>query len=139
MLKITGSTKIVTASSTVPVSNKFVPSVYRVVQLMLTSYDKSVAKDGALLHRAAELVGVASAGPVTLPTKFKRWTVLRSPFKHKTAQESFEQRIHRRFVTIEGEKQDVNRFIRFARAFAGQGVGVHYRIQNVEPLENYYR
>jgi hypothetical protein len=65
--------------------------------------------------------------------------VLRSPFKHKASQESFEQRIHRRFITIEGDKGDVNRFVRFAMAFSSPTVGIHYRTRSIEPIENYYR
>jgi len=40
------------------------------------------------------------AGPVPLPTRVRRFTVLRGPFKHKDSREHFEIRTHNRLVDI---------------------------------------
>src|SRR5437763_5222355 len=40
------------------------------------------------------------SGPLPLPTKRKLITVPISPHKHKTAQEQFERKIHRRLIEI---------------------------------------
>ena len=39
-------------------------------------------------------------GPVPLPTETHRYTVIRSPHKHKDSREHFEMRIHKRLVDI---------------------------------------
>ncbi|MEM0011533.1 MAG: 30S ribosomal protein S10, partial [Candidatus Bathyarchaeia archaeon] len=37
---------------------------------------------------------------IPLPTKIKRWCVIRSPFIDKTSMEHFEMRIHKRLIDI---------------------------------------
>ena len=39
-------------------------------------------------------------GPITLPTRIKKYTVNRSPFVFKTSREQFEMRTHIRFIDI---------------------------------------
>ncbi|MGC8465822.1 MAG: 30S ribosomal protein S10 [Acidimicrobiales bacterium] len=39
-------------------------------------------------------------GPVPLPTEIHRYTVIRSPHKHKDSREHFEMRIHKRMLDI---------------------------------------
>ncbi len=40
------------------------------------------------------------AGPIPLPTEFKKYTVNRSAFVYKNAREQFEMRIHKRLIDI---------------------------------------
>jgi len=40
------------------------------------------------------------AGPVPLPTKIEKFTVLKSTFVHKDAREQFEMRTHTRLIDI---------------------------------------
>ena len=40
------------------------------------------------------------AGPVPLPTRIERYTVLRSPFIDKKSREQFEVRTHKRLIDI---------------------------------------
>ena len=40
------------------------------------------------------------AGPVPLPTKMEKFTVLRSTFVHKDSREQFEMRTHSRLIDI---------------------------------------
>lgn len=39
-------------------------------------------------------------GPVPMPTRIKKYTVLRSSFVYKNAREQFEMRVHKRVVDI---------------------------------------
>ncbi|MGX7592332.1 30S ribosomal protein S10 [Candidatus Karelsulcia muelleri] len=39
-------------------------------------------------------------GPITLPTKKKIYTILRSPHVHKKSREQFKLYIHKRFVVV---------------------------------------
>lgn len=49
---------------------------------------------------AATRTGALVSGPVPLPTRIRRFTVLRSPHINKDSREYFEQRIHKRLVDI---------------------------------------
>ena len=40
------------------------------------------------------------AGPIPLPTKINKYTVLKSPFVNKKAREQFEMRTHKRLIDI---------------------------------------
>lgn len=52
---------------------------------------------------AAKLMGLTlSRGPATLEPKYDRWTVLSSPFVHKTARTQFERREHCQVMKFEG-------------------------------------
>jgi small subunit ribosomal protein S10 len=44
--------------------------------------------------------GSKVAGPVPLPTRINRFTVLKSPFVHKKSREQFEMRTHKRLIDI---------------------------------------
>ena len=60
----------------------------------------------ALVPPAKEIVDHAKrtnakvAGPVPLPTRVERYTVLRSPFIDKKSREQFEIRTHKRIIDI---------------------------------------
>lgn len=49
---------------------------------------------------AATRTGAMVSGPVPLPTKVRRFTVLRSPHISKDSREYFLQRVHKRLVDI---------------------------------------
>jgi len=48
----------------------------------------------------AKRTGAMVVGPVPLPTKVERYTVLRSPHVDKKSREQFEIRIHKRLLDI---------------------------------------
>jgi len=60
----------------------------------------------ALDGSAAEIVdharrtGARVCGPVPLPTRIERYTVLRSPHVNKKSREQFEMRTHKRIIDI---------------------------------------
>ena len=49
---------------------------------------------------ALERTGATVTGPIPLPTRIKRHTVIRSPFIDKDSQEHFEIRTHKRLIDI---------------------------------------
>ncbi len=49
---------------------------------------------------AVERTNAKFVGPIPLPTKIRRWTVLRSPHVDKKSMETFELRIHKRLIHI---------------------------------------
>ena len=58
--------------------------------------DESVKK----IVETAEKNGARIAGPIPLPTKISRFTVLRSPHVNKKSREQFEMRVHKRLLDI---------------------------------------
>ena len=53
-----------------------------------------------LRNYLAERTGAVVAGPVPLPTRIERFTVIRGPFIDKDSREHFEMRIHKRLLDI---------------------------------------
>ena len=58
--------------------------------------DQSVAK----IVETAKDSGARVSGPIPLPTRIERYTVLRSPFIDKKSREQFEIRTHKRLIDI---------------------------------------
>jgi|SRR6056297_1743081 len=58
--------------------------------------DTSVEK----IVETAKKNGAKVAGPIPLPTKTSRFTVLRSPHVNKTSREQFEMKEHKRLLDI---------------------------------------
>jgi len=50
--------------------------------------------------QTVENAGAKVAGPVPLPTRVNKFTVLRSPHVNKKAREQFEMRTHKRLIDI---------------------------------------
>jgi small subunit ribosomal protein S10 len=71
---------------------------------------------------AASSLGIPASKVVSLPTKRRLWTVLRSPFVHKKSQENFERKTHKR--AIKADPEVVHRWITYLRANAMPGVGL---------------
>ena len=71
------------------------------IRVKLKSYDHRVldATREQLLDTALR-TGAKIVGPIPLPTKTSRITVLRSPFIEKNIQESFELKTHKRIIDI---------------------------------------
>ena len=49
---------------------------------------------------AVERTGAVVSGPVLLPTRIQKFSVIRSPFIDKDSQEQFEIRTHKRLIDI---------------------------------------
>jgi small subunit ribosomal protein S10 len=59
--------------------------------------------------RTVEKTGASVSGPIPLPTKTQRWTVLRSPHVDKKSREQFELKTHKRLIEIvESRSQTVD-------------------------------
>jgi small subunit ribosomal protein S10 len=71
------------------------------IRIKLRGFDhKSLDASAAKIVETARRTGAQVAGPIPLPTRIRRFTVLRGPFKHKDTRESFELRTHNRLVDI---------------------------------------
>ncbi len=71
------------------------------IRIRLKAFDHRVLDRSAQqIVETAERTGATVSGPIPLPTRVRRYTVIRSPFKHKDSQEHFESRTHKRLIDI---------------------------------------
>jgi small subunit ribosomal protein S10 len=71
------------------------------VRIRLKSYDYKLLDQAAMhIAESAKRQGLEIRGPFPLPTKIKKWTVLRSPHVNKKSREQFERRTHHRLLDI---------------------------------------
>jgi len=71
------------------------------IRIRLKAYDHRVLDQSAMrIVEAAERTGAAVVGPVPLPTRIERFTVIRSPFIDKDSREQLEIRTHKRLIDI---------------------------------------
>jgi small subunit ribosomal protein S10 len=71
------------------------------VRVKIKSYDHKIIDDATkTIIETAERNGAKVVGPVPLPTHVQKYSVNRSTFVHKTAQEQFEMRTHKRLIDI---------------------------------------
>lgn len=80
------------------------------VRIRLKAYDHKILDQSARqIVEAAERTGALVAGPVPLPTKIERYSVIRSPFVDKDSQEQFEVRTHKRLIDVmDPSQQTIN-------------------------------
>ena len=68
---------------------------------MLKAYDHRILDLSATqILEAAERTGAQVAGPIPMPTRIKRFCVIRSPHVDKDSREHFELRTHKRLIDI---------------------------------------
>lgn len=71
------------------------------IRIRLKAFDHAVLDQAAAdIVRTVEKSGAKVSGPIPLPTKTQRWTVLRSPHVDKKSREQFELKIHKRLIEI---------------------------------------
>ena len=71
------------------------------VRIRLKAYDHRILDQSARkIVDEAERTGATVIGPVPLPTKIEKFTVMRSTFIDKDSREQFEVRTHKRLVDI---------------------------------------
>lgn len=71
------------------------------IRVRICAYDHKII-DAATktIIETAERNGATVAGPVPLPTSRNVFSVNRATFVHKTAQEQYEMRVHKRLIDI---------------------------------------
>ena len=71
------------------------------IQIRMEAYDhEALDQSGLEIVETAKRTGARVAGPIPLPTRIERYTVLRSPFIDKKSREQFEIRTHKRIIDI---------------------------------------
>jgi small subunit ribosomal protein S10 len=71
------------------------------IRIRLKAYDhKLLDQSTREIVETAKRTRATVAGPIPLPTKISRYTVLRGPFIDKKSREQFEIRTHKRLLDI---------------------------------------
>ena len=71
------------------------------IRIRLKAFDHRVLDQSALeIVNTARRTGAEVRGPIPLPTRIERFTVLRSPHIDKKSREQFEIRTHKRLLDI---------------------------------------
>ncbi len=80
------------------------------IRIRLKAFDHKILDQSAKqIVEAAERTGALVAGPVPLPTKIEKYSVMRSPFIDKDSQEQFEIRTHKRLIDVlDPSQQTIN-------------------------------
>jgi small subunit ribosomal protein S10 len=84
------------------------------IRIRLKAFDHRILDQSALqIVETAERTGALVAGPVPLPTKIEKFSVIRGPFIDKDSQEQFEIRTHKRLIDIlEPTQKTINALMR---------------------------
>ncbi len=71
------------------------------IRVRLRGFDVQLLDQSAkAIVQSVQKQGAKVAGPVPLPTRISKYTVLRSPFVNKKSREQFEMRTHKRLIDI---------------------------------------
>ncbi len=71
------------------------------IRIKLKGFDHKLVDQAAeQIVEAVERTGAVVSGPVPLPTRIQKYSVIRSPFIDKNSQEQFEIRTHKRLIDI---------------------------------------
>jgi small subunit ribosomal protein S10 len=71
------------------------------IRIRMEAYDHRILDQSAAdIIETAKRTGAKVSGPIPLPTRMERYTVLRSPHVDKKSREQFEMRTHKRLIDI---------------------------------------
>lgn len=71
------------------------------IRIRLKAYDYKLLEQSAMdIVETATKAGAKVVGPIPLPTRINKFTVLRSPHVNKKSREQFEVRTHKRMLDI---------------------------------------
>lgn len=77
------------------------------IRIKLKSYDHRLLDQSVReIVETARRTGARIAGPIPLPTRINKYTILRSPHVDKKSREQFEIRTHKRLIDIHDPTQD---------------------------------
>ena len=98
------------------------------IRIRLKAYDhKLLDQSAGEIVETAKRTGAKVAGPIPLPTRINKFTVLRSPHGDKKSREQFEIRTHKRLLDIiDPTPQTVDALMKLDLA---AGVSVEIKLQ----------
>jgi small subunit ribosomal protein S10 len=100
------------------------------IRIRLRAFDhKLLDQSTKEIVETARRTGARVAGPIPLPTRINRYTVLRSPHVDKKSREQFEVRTHKRLLDIlEPTQQTIDQLMKLDLS---AGVDVEIKLSTV--------
>ena len=81
--------------------DKKISRVEQKIRIRLKSFDsRAIDRSAAKIVETAHNSGAKVIGPIPLPTKKRRWCVLKSPHVNKRGGEHYELSVHKRMIDI---------------------------------------
>ena len=78
------------------------------IRVRLRGFDiELIDQSSRAIAQTVAKAGAQVAGPIPLPTRINKYTVLKSPFVNKKAREQFEMRTHKRLIDIINPSSEV--------------------------------
>jgi len=72
------------------------------IRIRLKAFDHRVLDKSAIdIVATAKRTGAVVRGPIPIPTRIRKFCVIRSPHKYKDSREQFEVRTHKRVLDID--------------------------------------
>ena len=97
------------------------------IRIRLKSFDYRLIDDAVHgIVDTAKRTGAQVIGPIPLPTKKERWTILTSPHVNKDARDQYEIRTHTRLIDIVANPTTVDALMKLDLA-AGVDVKINLR------------
>lgn len=95
------------------------------IRVKLRGFDVELVDQSsrAIVH-AVQKAGAKVCGPIPLPTRINKYTVLRSPHVNKKSREQFEMRTHKRLIDIIEPSADVMNALMVLELSAGVDVEI---------------
>lgn len=77
------------------------------IQVRLKAYDpRTIDQAASKIVETVKRTGGEVSGPVPLPTKIEKITILRAVHKYKDSREQFEMRTHKRLIVIDNPSKE---------------------------------
>ncbi len=77
------------------------------IRIKLKAYDHRILDKAAIkIVETVKRTGGEVSGPIPLPTKIQKYTVLRAVHKYKDSREQFEMRTHKRLIDINNPSKE---------------------------------
>ena len=102
------------------------------IRIHLKAYDNKILDlSTEEIVNTAKRTGAQVKGPIPLPTRIERYTVLRSPHIDKKSREQFESRTHKRLIDIiEPTPQTVEALMKLDLA-SGVDIEIKYKFMSI--------
>lgn len=115
-------------------------AVRKKVYLQFTGYDQRLFPYcDHIAWAAKQIPNMHVSGPLPLPRKTFRRTVLKSPFKYGAARETWERRSHRRLIVYETDVQTHKKFIEFLSSILEPTAAIKITEHSFHELGKFYR
>ena len=77
------------------------------IQINLKAYDhRTIDQAASKIVETVKRTGGEVSGPIPLPTKIEKITILRAVHKYKDSREQFEMRTHKRLIVINNPSKE---------------------------------